>query len=83
MEEVKDHDPAVALDGGEDGLFFYREIIPKAKEYLYPGGMLFLEIGCEQGADVKELMEQADYKDILVCEDFTGRDRVVSGRFGG
>lgn len=42
-----------------------------------------MEIGCEQGADVKELMEQADYKDILVCEDFTGRDRVVSGRFGG
>ncbi len=83
MEEVKDHDPAAALDGGEDGLFFYREIIPRAKEYLYPGGMLFLEIGCEQGADVKELMEQAGYKDILVCEDFTGRDRVVSGRFGG
>lgn len=83
MEEVRDYDPLAALDGGEDGLFFYREIIPKAGEYLHPGGMLFLEIGCEQAADVKGLMEHAGYKDILVCEDFTGRDRVVSGRFGG
>lgn len=83
MEEVRDYDPLAALDGGEDGLFFYREIIPKAGEYLHPGGMLFLEIGCEQAADVKGLMEQAGYKNILVCEDFTGRDRVVSGRFGG
>ncbi|MDE6202587.1 MAG: peptide chain release factor N(5)-glutamine methyltransferase [Lachnospiraceae bacterium] len=83
MEEVRDFDPLTALDGGEDGLFFYREIIPKAGEYLHPGGMLFLEIGCEQAADVKGLMKQAGYKDILVCEDFTGRDRVVSGRFGG
>lgn len=83
MEEVKNHDPVTALDGGEDGLFFYRKIIPSAKEYLHPGGMLFLEIGWEQAADVKRLMKQADFKDILVCEDFTGRDRVVLGRFGG
>ena len=83
MEEVREHDPLIALDGKEDGLYFYREIIGKASEYLYPGGMLFLEIGCEQAGAVTELMKNAGYRDVTVCKDLAGLDRVVSGRYGG
>ena len=83
MEEVREHDPLMALDGKEDGLYFYREIIGKASEYLYPGGMLFLEIGCEQAGAVTELMKNAGYRDVTVCKDLAGLDRVVSGRYGG
>lgn len=83
MEEVKEHDPLIALDGGEDGLYFYREILKKAGEYLYPGGMLFFEIGCEQAEDVSGYMKEAGYKDVTVCKDLAGLDRVVSGTYGG
>ena len=83
LEEVREHDPLIALDGKEDGLYFYREIIGKASEYLYPGGMLFLEIGCEQAGAVAELMKNAGYRDVTVCKDLAGHDRVVSGRYGG
>lgn len=83
MEEVREHDPLMALDGKEDGLYFYREIIGQASEYLYPGGMLFLEIGCEQAEAVTELMKNAGYRDVTVCKDLAGHDRVVSGRYGG
>ncbi len=83
MEEVREHDPLMALDGKEDGLYFYREITGKASEYLYPGGMLFLEIGCEQAEAVTELMKNAGYRDVTVCKDLAGHDRVVSGRYGG
>lgn len=83
MEEVKDNDPMMALDGGLDGLDFYRDIIEKSGEHLYPGGMLFFEIGCEQASDVSSYMEEAGYTDVAVCKDLTGLDRVVSGRYGG
>ena len=83
MEEVREHDPLMALDGKEDGLYFYREITGKASEYLYPGGMLLLEIGCEQAGAVTELMKNAGYRDVTVCKDLAGLDRVVSGRYGG
>ena len=83
MEEVREHDPLMALDGKEDGLYFYRKITDQASEYLYPGGMLFLEIGCEQAEAVTELMKNAGYRDVTVCKDLAGHDRVVSGRYGG
>lgn len=83
MEEVKNHDPLLALDGREDGLYFYREIIKKAGQYLHPGGMLFLEIGCSQAEDVCRYMKEADYKEVAVCKDLAGLDRVVSGVYGG
>lgn len=83
MEEVRDHDPLMALDGKEDGLYFYREIIRQAGDHLYPGGMLFFEIGCKQAADVSRYMEDAGYKEVTVCKDLSGLDRVVSGRYGG
>ena len=80
MEEVKDHEPVEALDGGEDGLAFYRRILDCAGEYLYPGGMLFFEIGCEQAGDVVRLMEKAGFEEVTVCRDFAGLDRVVYAR---
>ena len=83
MEEVKDHDPLLALDGREDGLYFYREIIKRAGKYLHPGGMLFFEIGCNQAEDVCRYMKEADYKEVAVCKDLAGLDRVVSGVYGG
>ena len=81
--EVKDHDPISALDGMEDGLYFYRKIVDRAGEYLYPGGMLFFEIGCEQAEDVKKMMTEAGYHDVTVCKDLAGLDRVVYGTFPG
>ncbi len=83
MEEVRDHDPLMALDGGEDGLYFYRKMIAQSGEHLYPGGMLFLEIGYDQAREVAEYMEQAGYRDVEQCKDLTGLDRVVYGRFPG
>lgn len=83
MEEVRLHDPMLALDGREDGLYFYRRIIREAGEYLHPGGMLFFEIGCNQAADVSGYMKEAGYKEVAVCKDLAGLDRVVSGIYGG
>ena len=79
MPEVRDHEPHMALDGGEDGLFFYREITKRAKAHLYGGGMLFYEIGCEQGEAVKHIMEGAGYREVEIIKDFSGLDRVVYG----
>ena len=79
QEEVKLHDPYHALDGKEDGLFFYREIIEKSRKYLKPGGKLYFEIGHDQGCDVKELMEAAGFRDVQVKKDLAGLDRVVFG----
>lgn len=79
MEEVKDYEPRCALDGGEDGLYFYRRIVGEAGEYLYPGGMLFFEIGCDQAEAVSSLMREAGFKEVTVCKDLAGLDRVVHG----
>lgn len=79
MPEVRDHDPYAALDGGTDGLFFYREITEKAKDYLPGGGMLFYEIGYDQGEAVRRIMEESGFREVEVIKDFSGLDRVVSG----
>lgn len=79
MPEVRGHEPLMALDGGADGLSFYRRIAGDAGVYLNGGGMLFFEIGCEQAADVKHIMEQAGFREIEVVKDFAGLDRVVWG----
>lgn len=83
MEEVKDHEPVIALDGREDGLYFYKKIIEKAGSYLYPEGMLFFEIGCDQAEDVGSLMMAAGFREVTVCRDLAGLDRVVHGVYGG
>lgn len=83
MEEVRDHEPLIALDGGEDGLDFYRKITREATEHLYSGGMLFFEIGYDQGEAVKLLMEEEGYEEVTVSQDLVGLDRVVYGTFNG
>lgn len=77
MPEVRDYEPALALDGREDGLFFYRRIAGEAERYLRRGGILFLEIGAEQAADVRKLLAQNGFEDIKVFQDYAGLDRVV------
>ena len=80
QDEVRLHDPLLALDGTEDGLMFYRKITEKAREYLKTDGYLCYEIGAEQAADVSEIMKQAGLRDITVVKDLAGLDRVVMGR---
>lgn len=77
--EVRKHDPHLALDGHEDGLSFYKRIIPKAGDYLKPDGYLCFEIGYNQGESVKRLMIDNGYKDVEVHKDLGGLDRVVIG----
>lgn len=79
-DEVKLYDPVLALDGGVDGLDFYRRIIREGKEHLHNGGRLLLEIGCDEGKEVKELMEEAQYKEVYIKKDLSGLDRIVCGR---
>ena len=79
MPEVKDHDPLLALDGGDDGLIFYRRIIEGAKEHLVKGGDLLLEIGCDQAEDVMKIMEENRFIEINCIKDYAGCDRVIRG----
>lgn len=78
MEEVRDHEPVMALDGREDGLFFYRRIIGEAVGYLRAGARLYFEIGYDQAEAVTELLHAAGYEQIKVFKDYAGLDRVVS-----
>ena len=78
-EEVKFHDPFLALDGKEDGLYFYRKIIEESPKYLKENGRLYFEIGHDQGADVKMMMEKAGFVSVEVKKDLAGLDRVVFG----
>ncbi len=80
-EEVKFHDPYIALDGKEDGLYFYRKIVAESARYLKNNGMLYFEIGHDQGQDVKKLMEEAGFSDVMIKKDLAGLDRVVFGRY--
>ncbi len=79
-EEVRLHEPLQALDGKEDGLYFYRKIAAQAKRYLKPEGWLLFEIGYDQAAEVGEIMRKSGYGQIQVKKDLAGLDRVVSGK---
>ena len=79
QEEVRAHDPRMALDGGADGLDFYRRIIRESPAHLLPKGSLLLEIGCGQAREVAGLMREAGFQRISVKKDLAGLDRVVSG----
>ena len=78
MPEVKEYEPMSALDGDTDGLTFYRRIITEANKFLTENGQIFFEIGCEQGADVSELLLQNGFENVRVIKDLAGLDRVVS-----
>ena len=79
MEEVREHEPRMALDGGKDGLDFYRSIIVEGVKHLNVGGWLFFEIGCEQAKDVMDLMRMSGYYEVNCQKDYVGNDRVVYG----
>ena len=79
MPEVGDFEPLEALDGKEDGLYFYREIISSAKEYLKPEGRIFFEIGYDQGEAVSQMLQNAEFKEVRVIKDLAHNDRVVTG----
>lgn len=81
MPEVRDHEPRMALDGTEDGLHFYRRIIKEAGKHLVNSGMLFFEIGYDQGQAVSELMRAGGYREVQVVQDYAGLDRVVLGTY--
>lgn len=81
MSDVKDYEPALALDGGKDGLKFYRRIVEESKNALMEGGILAFEIGYDQGKDVETLMELNGFEEIVVHQDLAGLDRVVLGKF--
>lgn len=80
MPEVREHEPRMALDGTEDGLLFYKNIIDSSKVYLEKNGMLLFEIGHDQGLSVSNLMKEAGYQEVRVVKDLAGLDRVVTGR---
>lgn len=79
MPEVRDYEPGLALDGGQDGLSLYRRIIEEAGEHLSPKGELIFEIGYNQGADVSSMMLEAHFHSVEVRKDYSGLDRVVYG----
>jgi release factor glutamine methyltransferase len=80
MEEVRLHDPRLALDGSGDGLKFYRAITGEAGRYLKPGGWLMYEIGCEQGPAVAQMLNIAGFLQVQIKQDLSGLNRVVMGR---
>ena len=77
MPEVRDFEPENALDGGADGLDFYRKIAGQVKDYLNPGGYVYMEIGYDQGEAVSELMRNAGFTEVEVIKDLARNDRVV------
>lgn len=79
MPEVRLHEPVSALDGGEDGLYFYRKIAAQAPRFMRKGAYLFFEIGCTQAQKVTILMQEAGFVQVEVLKDYAGLDRVVFG----
>lgn len=77
--EVKDHEPRLALDGMEDGLYYYRRISAEAGDHLVSGGRILFEIGHDQGEAVSALLSEAGFKEVRTIRDLCGNDRVVTG----
>jgi len=79
QEDIKQHEPKLALDGGEDGLDFYRAIIEQSKSYISPEGFIAFEIGYNQAEAVKKIFVENGYPNVTVAKDLAGFDRVVIG----
>ncbi|MDF2484640.1 MAG: hypothetical protein K0R46_808 [Herbinix sp.] len=77
MPEVRDYEPLMALDGSEDGLEFYRRISHEGMSFLNPGGLIFYEIGHNQGETVKQILIEEGFTDVIIKKDLSGLDRVV------
>ena len=83
MTEVRDFEPRNALDGGADGLDFYRTIVAESRDWLKQGGWLFFEIGYDQGEALRSLLAEAGYAEIGIRQDLAGLDRVAFGKYTG
>lgn len=79
MPEVRGFEPMEALDGKEDGLYFYRKMIPECRDYLNPDGRVLFEIGYDQGEAVSGIMREAGFREVQVIKDLAHNDRVVTG----
>lgn len=82
MPEVAEMEPRMALDGGEDGLSFYRRILAGARDVLKIGGVLMMETGFDEAADVAAMMRQSGFLDLQIIRDYGGQDRIVRGELG-
>lgn len=78
MPEVAQFEPQEALDGKEDGLYFYRKIISDCIDFLAENGSIFFEIGYNQGEAVSEMLKNAGFSDITIIKDLVGHNRVVT-----
>lgn len=79
--EVRDYEPRLALDGEADGLRFYRRLALEAPAYLRRGGHIYLEIGYDQGAAVRDLLCRSGFSRVVIHQDLAGLDRVVTGEY--
>ncbi|QBD84048.1 peptide chain release factor N(5)-glutamine methyltransferase [Clostridium tetani] len=79
MEDVKNYEPHIALDGGEDGLYFYKNIVKQSKHLLNSGGTIAFEIGYDQKEEVSCILESNGFVNIECYKDLAGLDRVVIG----
>jgi release factor glutamine methyltransferase len=78
MKDVQLYEPKLALDGHEDGLYFYKRIIKDARDYLNENGVLIFEIGYDQAEDIRALLVDAGYDNVEVIKDYAGFDRIVT-----
>lgn len=81
MVEVKEHEPLGALDGGDDGLYFYREISKEVKKRTKKRSYVLYEVGYDQSIDVKMILNALGYTDIKIYKDLAGINRVVAGAY--
>lgn len=78
QKEIRNWEPDLALDGGDDGMVYYRIIFTKAQDYLKKGGYVIVEIGFDQGGDVSEYAHACGFQDIMIKKDYAHFDRIVS-----
>jgi release factor glutamine methyltransferase len=78
--EVRDHEPRIALDGGDDGLEVYRSLLPQLFRVLKPEGLMAVEIGYDQAEAIRSLADAAGFADVAMTRDLCGQPRVISGR---
>lgn len=76
---ILDHEPRMALDGGEDGLDILRQIIVDSTQVLRPNGRIYFEMGDDQGLAMQRLLERAGYSEVVIAKDFAGHDRYAEG----
>lgn len=81
QREIKDYEPVEALDGGKDGLDFYRRILKNASKFLKENGIIILEIGHDQADDVEKIAMNAGFENVTFIKDYAGIKRILVGRF--